>query len=144
MRTLYSQSTFLADSGFLMFSVFFPSTFQAACTSCPVGRKLDFVNIFKVFLFTAHIRRMGKVLFSLLCVCPHPGGTLVPGSFPGLWSHVLFWGVPQSWLVGILQLGVSQSWPWGTQDRGILPSYDRTGVPAGQDSTGVQPQPGQN
>ena len=55
-------------------------------------------------------------------VCPFTGGgTPVPGSFPGLWSQVLSWGMPQSW-------------PGGTP------------VPAGgtQDRTGVPPQPEQD
>ena len=49
-------------------------------------------------------------------------GTPVPGSFPGLWSQVLSWGVPQSWPSG------------GTPGQGTS-SQDRTGVPPqlGQD-----------
>ena len=34
-------------------------------------------------IITTCIRRIGKVMFSQMCVCPHPGGTPVPGSYPG-------------------------------------------------------------
>ena len=49
-----------------------------------------------MIFITARIRRMGKVMFSQVCVCSQ-GGTPVPGSFQGVWSQVLSWGVPQSW-----------------------------------------------
>ena len=75
-------------------------------------RKIKGVDIPK-YVFTAHIRKMWKVLFSQVYVCPHLGGrypsflfqvpsqplapwpfwgwgdTPVPNSFPDLWSQVL-------------------------------------------------------
>ena len=80
-------------------------------------------------IFTARIRRMVKVLFSQVCVCPHwewglphslipgpfSGVTPGPGSFPGLWYQILSQrgtpvptGVPQS------QAVVPQSQAGGT------------------------------
>ena len=87
---------------------------------------------------------MGKILFSQVCACPHPGGggvypslrffprslvpgplwgTPVPGSFSGHWSQVL-WGVPQS-SPGGTQYG-------GTQHE-VDPGTVRMGYPTGLD-----------
>ena len=68
---------------------------------CPYWRALasNYCNkIQPCFLFMSRIRRMGKVLFSQVCV--HIGGeggitgSLVPDFFSGLWSQVLSRGYP--------------------------------------------------
>ena len=63
---------------------------------------------------------MVKVLFSQVSVCPHPGGTPVPGSLPGP-----FQGVPQSQVLS--QVTGPRSFlggiPWQGQD-GVSPSQD--------------------
>ena len=92
-------------------------------------------------IFTACIRRMARVLFSQVCVCPggypsprfFPRDTPIPGSFPGLWSQVLSLGVLQSQLGAYSRTGVS-------------PLVERTGLgyPPCQDRTGECPLPGQD
>ena len=109
----------------------------------------------------------GKVLFSQVCVCPHggvhqsqvlsqvtgpmsfPGGTPVPGSFPGHWSQVTGprsflgvphpdQGVPQSWQDGVPPLARSR---WGTPPT----SQVRMGyLCPGQDLGPPPPPPEQN
>ena len=75
-------------------------------------------------LVTACIRRMGKVLFSQACLCPQGQGThcsLVPGSFPSFWLHVLSVGE-----------GVPQSCHWSSPNscpRSCLGIWKREGYP---------------
>ena len=127
-----------------------------------------------VSIFTARIRRMGKVMFSQVCVRPHSGGNPVSGSFLGLWVQVLSQGVPQSQVGGITQyqvervpqsqvgctpgLGYPPSWtglgyppvPDRTrihppdQDWGTLPARWDWGIPPSQDRAGVPPPPSQD
>ena len=98
---------------------------------------LDYV----LFLPPAYVvRREGNVFTDVSLSVHTLGGTPVPGSFPGLWSQVLFGWVPQScpsWggtpvLAGVVPL----SWP------GRIPQSQqgpKTGVPPRQDMTGVPP-----
>ena len=104
------------------------------CYTCPVtvSRKekipTPMVSIlyFLKLIFTARIRRMGKVLFLQVCVCPH-WGTLFLDSFPGLWSQVLSGGYPSSSWTGLGHL-LDQDWgspppphpPWDrTEERAL-------------------------
>ena len=73
-------------------TLFFAETFLK--TMSMWYRNARFVLKMKTSIVTTFIQRMGKVLFSQVCVCPQ-GGTpwsLVSGYFPGLWSLVLYRG----------------------------------------------------
>ena len=76
------------------------------------------------FLFTARIRRMGKVLFSQVSV-PFTWRYSSPRLFPRLWSHVISGG---------------GGYP---MTEGYPPARTVLGYPPGQDRTGVPPWPGQ-
>ena len=97
----------------------------------------------KSYWTTARIRRMGKALFSQVCVCPQRGyprprffpvslgpGSFVrrgvtsfPGYFPGLWSQVFSWHtpVPAGRVIPVPARDVPQSKQgYPREDRGTL------------------------
>ena len=93
-------------------------------------------------IFTARIRRMGKVMFSQVCVRPHPlcpssrffPRSVVPGPFPGDTPVLAGGGYPSPrW----------EEYPsprWGrTTGLRYPPSRTGLGYPPVQDRTGVHP-----
>ena len=113
-------------------------------------------NFYQFWLVTAHIQRMGKVMFS---VWPPPGAYPSPMSFPRSLVPGPFWGwwVPQSQVLSKVsgprafpEEYPSPSWEGVPQDR-CTPSQDRSGVPPARTGKGYRqsgqdwgtPQPGQ-
>ena len=105
-------------------------------------------------LVSVRIRRMGKVVFTGVCLStPGEGGTPVPGSFQGHWSQVLSRAVPQSQVLSqvtgprsFLGGGVPQSWqgyPLVRMGYPPPPGQVRMGYSRGQDCPPPPPQ-GQN
>ena len=146
-------------SSFIFHLSFFPSFFLRIMGYQHVICRT--VSSYMNIVFTAHIRRMGKVLFSQVSVCSRQGGIPVPGSLPGHWSQVFSGGgtpvpgsFPGHWsqvlsggtlvltrgtpvLPGVPQDGIGLGYPPGHE--GYPCTQVRMGCPLARD--GVPPPP---
>ena len=77
---------------------------------------------------TARIRRMGKVLFSQVCVCSHGGAPSLSHNTSIYWFHVLSGRIPHSIILPLVPCpfqGVCQSQVGVSQSQGATPDPGR-------------------
>ena len=130
-NTVYRKPFPLAP---VLFLIWYHSSFVQIIHWCHCLQILTFYEIYVKIKCFRHVFATILFIFTSQSVYPQAGVSQSPGSFPGLWSHVLFKGVPQFWHGNTPVLAGGTPVPaWGGYHRtGVPLSHYRTGVPPGQ------------